>query len=238
MWTAVAVAAALAPALFAWLSGRRLAPLADDAALPERLAAHRKQLVPVAVVAGVLAGFAAPDRAPWLIASTVLALVVAGFPLRRALFRESWGLAAYLTHVGRATLAGAGFWLLLAATPLLVLAAHPYHRPAAVVLVALLLAWELSYSRVFLWLVAARPLDRPDLALRFDGVLARARTRPPRLRLALWQSDAAWLVEPGRRLAWQLDLPQPPVEVVYRSGRLGTVSRDHEGITVRLYALD
>jgi hypothetical protein len=38
-----------------------------------------------------------------------------------------------------------------------------------------------------------------------------------------------------RRLAWRLDLPEPAAEVVYRGGRLGTVSRDREGITVRLY---
>jgi len=45
-------------------------------------------------------------------------------------------------------------------------------------------------------------------------------------------------VEPGRRLAWRLDLPPPPAEVVYRSGRLGTVSRDREGIAVRLYEVN
>jgi hypothetical protein len=57
-------------------------------------------------------------------------------------------------------------------------------------------------------------------------------------RLVRMADDPALLEEPGRRLAWRLDLAQPPVEVVYRSGRLGTVSRDRDGITVRLYEVN
>jgi hypothetical protein len=47
-----------------------------------------------------------------------------------------------------------------------------------------------------------------------------------------------WLVDPDRRLAFALALLEPAAEVAYRRGRLGTLSRDPSGITVRLYEVD
>jgi hypothetical protein len=117
--SAVALAVVLLPGLAAWWTGRRLIPLRDDPALPERLMSRRTRL---AQAAGICwAGqFFLPGGGLWLLAPGLLALLTGSFTSRRALFDETWGLVSYLIWVLRLGVASVGFWVLLAAAPALV----------------------------------------------------------------------------------------------------------------------
>ncbi|HEV8310699.1 MAG TPA: M48 family metalloprotease, partial [Methylomirabilota bacterium] len=181
MRTAAVLLLSVVPGVLAWWWGRRLAALADDAALPERLAAYRSRLGRVTITLLVLATVVAHEHVVWGAPLALATVLAGGFPARKALLREEWGLFAYLSHVVRLALATAGFWMLLAAAPALVHAAGTFRWPVVVLLAALLLAWNAAYPRVFLALVHARPLDRPDLHTCLTAVIERARTAAPRL---------------------------------------------------------
>jgi Zn-dependent protease with chaperone function len=173
---------AFAPALYAWWGGRRLAARLHDPALPERYLGYRLRVVQVAAVA--LAVMLVLLRPHWVWATPVmfLATQAAGFPARRAILAERWGLRAYLRHVLRITAAGLGFWLLLAFTPALIPDLGPMRWPFALVLAIALFAWQARYPEAFLALTRATPLHRPDLAPRLGAIAARSRVALPRLR--------------------------------------------------------
>src|SRR5713101_7160402 len=153
--SAVALAVVLLPGLAAWWTGRRLIPLRDDPALPERLMARRTRL---AQAAGICwAGqFFLPGGALWMLAPGLLALLTGSFASRRALFDESWGLPSYLAWALRLGVASGGFWTLL-------------------------VAWSLWFAAIFRALSGARRLDRSDLQPAFDEILARSRAKAPGL---------------------------------------------------------
>ena len=97
---------ALLPGAVSWWSGRRLARLADDPALPELLAARGRHngamlfiaTVGLACVASLTQiGFAAPVIVGCLIA--LAGLVAASYPLRRVLYRETWSFGSYLPSI-------------------------------------------------------------------------------------------------------------------------------------------
>jgi Zn-dependent protease with chaperone function len=178
----LALLLALAPALYAWWGGRRLARRLHDPALPERYLGHRLRAVQVAAVSlGVMLVLLRPH---WVWATPVmfLATQAAGFRARRAILAERWGLRAYLRHVLRITAAGLGFWLLLAFTPALIPDLGPMRWPTAFVLATALFAWQARYPEAFLSLTRATPLHRPDLAPRLGEIAARSRVALPRLR--------------------------------------------------------
>jgi len=180
-WTALAAALALLPGFLAWWWSRRLVPLADDAALPERLIECSRRLNQVTVVMVVGAILMAPERWPWAVILSLGATLVGWFPARRALFSESWGFFSYLSHTLRVTVALAGFWLLLIFTPMAIHAAGPLRWLGATFFAALLILWNAYFPEILLRLVRAKSLERPDLESRFAALLARAKTTPPRL---------------------------------------------------------
>jgi Zn-dependent protease with chaperone function len=120
-------------------------------------------------------------------------------------YQETWQLAEYLSQVSRLTLAWGGFWILLAASPALILAAGPYRWEAATLLGVALLLWSLKHGEMFIRLSGSSPLARPDLHLRFQGVMEKANV--PRPRLLRFGS-------PRGRLANALALPETRLSAV------------------------
>jgi Zn-dependent protease with chaperone function len=179
---ALALLLAGAPALYAWWGGRRLVRMAADPALPERYLGHRLRVAQTAAVAVALLLVLLRPHWVWAIPLMFLATQAAGFPSRRAILGETWGLGAYLGHVVRVTVAAFGFWLLLAFTPALIPDLGPMRWPMALVVGVVLLAWQSRYTEAFLSLTGATPLQRPDLAPRLGEVAGRSRAEPPRLR--------------------------------------------------------
>jgi Zn-dependent protease with chaperone function len=175
----LALLLAAAPALYAWWGGRRLARLAEDPALPERYLGQRLRVAQTAAVAVAVLLVLLRPHWVWAVPVMFLATQAAGFPSRRAILGESWGLRAYLGHVVRVTVAGFGFWLLLAFTPALIPDLGPARWPMAAVLALTLLAWQERYTDAFLALTRATPLQRPDLAPRLAEVASRARVPAP-----------------------------------------------------------
>ncbi len=181
IWVPLALTCAVAPGFLAWGMGRQLIRLREDPALPERLVGHR---VRVGYAIGASLGLLLivwPNYILWTIPLAVVATLVGGFPARKAVLEEQWGLAGYLAHVLRLWLAGLGFWILLAGAPAIVYTAGVARWPVIVLLGILLIAWNARYSVCYLWVVGASPIERPDLAPRFAAVLERARIVRPRL---------------------------------------------------------
>ena len=120
--------------------------MTDDPALPERYLGHRLRVAQTAAVAVAVLVILLRGQWVWAIPLMYLATQAAGFPSRRAILDESWGLRAYLSHVVRVTLAGFGFWLLLAFTPALIPDLGPVRWPMAAALAIVLVAWQVRYA--------------------------------------------------------------------------------------------
>jgi len=171
---------ALAPGGLAWWRGRPLV-LAPDDTVAERLFAHRRQVGTAAAVAAVLLVLFAGVHVTWALPLLVLVLLRGSYPARKSVLQETWTFGAYASHILRFATAGAGFFVLLAATPALVGALGPASAfPLAVVLVV----WAAGSPLVFLALARATPLDRPDLVPHFERVLGGSRVAAPTLHRA------------------------------------------------------
>src|SRR6266850_2305469 len=175
----VAFAVVLLPGIAAWWTGRRLIPLRDDPALPERLMARRTRLAQAAGVCWAGQLFL-PGGALWMLAPGLLALLTGSFASRRALFDESWGLLPYLSWVLRLGVASGGFWTLLATAPSIVEWSGG-SWPTIAALAAVLFAWSFWFAGIFRALIGARRLDRSDLQPAFEEILARSRAKAPGL---------------------------------------------------------
>ncbi|MHC4235810.1 MAG: M48 family metallopeptidase, partial [Planctomycetota bacterium] len=115
------------------------------------------------------------------LAVLLLALVVAGFPARRAIFEESWSLSAYMAHNLRLWLSTLGLWVLLALQPTLVRWTGEAALAAAIGLLVVTLLYSHYNDRIMSVLLRAAKLDSPDLAACFQEMLSKARCRAPRL---------------------------------------------------------
>jgi Zn-dependent protease with chaperone function len=174
----LALVLAVSPGLLAWLLGRRLIGHGSEETLPERLLALRQRVGQASgVAASVLLLLAGPHNA-WALPVLVLTLLAGSFPARRAVLEESWGLPAYVSHMLRFGLGGAGFFALLAATPALV---YGLGGPTTLILILVLAFWATGSTQIFLFLARATPLDRPDLVPHLDRVVAASGHRGPRL---------------------------------------------------------
>src|SRR5688572_31610470 len=86
------------------------------------LLARRQRLVQVAAVAISLLAVFATEHATWTIPVLILAALIGGFSFRRTLYGETWTLGDYLPYVVAITVGGAGFWIVLAFAPGLIVA--------------------------------------------------------------------------------------------------------------------
>ena len=189
--TLIAAGIAMLPAIHSWWTGRKLIARTADPAFPELLLARSQQRGFVCAAAWALVVVLAGSEWMWAIPLLVIGQVAGGFPFRRALFGERWSIGEYLRFTLGSFAAGAGFWALLAFGPRVAVAVvegWTPDRPVAVALAvavgfaALLVAWDLSFQRVWLTLHRGSPLERADLQPRLEDIVRRAGlTRPPRL---------------------------------------------------------
>jgi Zn-dependent protease with chaperone function len=188
-WLALLFAAG--PGAYLLLRGRTLLARRDDPALPERFFAYRRQVGTAVAFGLALLLTLAWDQAAWAMPLLLLGAAAGGFPVRRALFEESWGLVSYLAHVIRFTAATSGLWIAVALVPGPIAAAGPQWTLAAGATLAVLLAWSLTYNSIFVRLLGARALSRGDLDERLAAVESRARVAPPR-RMEAGPAGGRW----------------------------------------------
>ena len=177
---AFAVLLIAVPPALRWWWGRSLAHAPDDPLLPERLMATGRR---AGVVMGTCAATLAlvwPSLAVWSVPLLVTLFAVAGFPLRKTLYQETWSLGTYLRYLARLTGGVFGFWILLAATPWLVAYAGRLEWIAAAALAALLLLWNYHYGPILRRVLGTRPIADGVLAARFDALVAAAGIARPR----------------------------------------------------------
>lgn len=166
----VVVAIALVPGTLSWFLGRRLIQRISDPALPELLAGHRRR---IGVVFSV--GMAVLSCAAVLSDGRVALLIVAGFlisyagllaaayPLRRALYNETWSFLAYCLFYPRSFVGVFGFWVTLSSLPLLVSFAGENDWLYALPVGTVLVIWNIRYGDVLRWCLRSQPLAEGDL---------------------------------------------------------------------------
>src|SRR4029078_3425131 len=133
---------ALVPAVLRWWWGRSLARYIDDPLLPERLASHRRRGGSAAAVGGALVVVASPSSLLWAIPLVIVGQMAGGYPFRKLLYGETWGLSGYLGFFGRLIAVMFGFWILLGFTPSIAADAGGSDWIAALAMAAVLLAWN------------------------------------------------------------------------------------------------
>ena len=163
---------ALLPAAVAWSTGRRLIRLIDDPALPERLIAGAQRRGVVTGVALTLVLFLAGRHSAWLLLLMLLSVLAAAYPLRRALYAETWSLTGYIGFFVRLNVAVFGFWILVAFGPLLATTAGSLDWLAGILLAAVLFTWEAGFASVARRLMRAAPVDDANLSARFARLAA------------------------------------------------------------------
>ena len=181
----------LLPVAMRWWSARSLIPRLDDPLLPERLAAHRRRnLIGLwfALVAVIVLG--SVRDLLWTMPVVMAGRLVAGYPIRRALYDEHWSFATYVGTMSRLWAATAGFWLSIAAAPLVAGAAGSLDWVVAAVLATLLFCWNSRYAEVFRWLVRVQPVPDGPLLLRFQSIADASRAKRPRFELVDFRGGA------------------------------------------------
>jgi Zn-dependent protease with chaperone function len=171
---------AVVPAVVCWWQGRRLARMVDDAALPERLMAARQRTGAVFGAAIVLLLVASTDHIWWSLPLAVLALIVAAFPLRVALFEETWSLSSYTWFTVRLFVGVWGFWIVLLVMPMAASYAGTADFAIAAVLGTGLVLWNVHYAALLRWILSADRVESPVLMVRFVEMVRRAGIEPPR----------------------------------------------------------
>ena len=178
---------AIAPAAYAWWSGRAIQRSIDDPALPELLLARQKRLVHVTLVAIIASVFMSAPTGFSLV--VLLFAVAANYPVRRTVYGDSWSLWQYVRFTSFSAIAFIGLWLypLIVSGIAVQLARAWIETPSTrqtmlglalgVVAAILYLIWLRHFTPVWLALHQASPLgaDRESLLPRFAAVLERAR---------------------------------------------------------------
>jgi heat shock protein HtpX len=190
--SAVAFLLALAPALVSYWTGRAILARVDDPALPELLLGRQRRMSRIVLGGAIALGVLAGPSLFWSLPLLWVALLVAGYPIRRGLFAERWSLLAFLRYAIFSGLGKSGWQLLAALGPLVVIGVALGTDPEAPrdalrlalwigsYFAAVAIVWQHFYTRVWLDLHRATPLRasaRPELLSRLDAVLDRASLR-------------------------------------------------------------
>ena len=166
----VVVAIALVPGAISWFLGYRLIRRISDPALPELLAGHRRRVGAIFAVSMTLLSCAAVlsngPVAVLIIAGFLISyggLLAAAYPLRRALYDETWSFLAYFLFYPRSIVGVFGFWITLSAFPMLVAFAGESDWLYAVPLGIALAIWNRRYADVLRWSLRSELLPEGDL---------------------------------------------------------------------------
>ena len=172
--------AALVPGAVIWWSARTLRANPGDPMLPERLQAHQRRagILFVAIFAGLAT--MSPRSLYWTATLEYLGACAAAYPLRRALFEETWGFGAYLSFMSRSVVAMFGFWALLSATPALIGVAGSYAVVLAGTLAIVLVLWNAHHPDILRLCLRTQPLADGPLLTRCRDLAARCQLTPPR----------------------------------------------------------
>jgi len=173
----LALILALVPGVYAWVWGRRLIPHAGGPDLPELLLAARRRTNGAVLGTLVALIILTPSHALWGGAVTLVATAIGGFPARRKIFEETWGILPFLGFRLRFLLGFLGPWLLLLLTPLTFWQGDLW--PALALAFPVVALASVFGGWILLMLLGATPLEDKDLLARFDAVLAKARSRRP-----------------------------------------------------------
>ena len=171
---------ALCPAAVVWWRGRVLVRHVDDPAFPERWEAERRRNGSTTVLAVAVLIVASPGSIEWTLPLLAVAYVGASYPLRKALYAETWTLGGYLSFVCRISAVVWGFWLILALLPTMVGLAGVYDQVVAVAATALLLIWNSHSDLVLRRALRTRPVADAALLERFSAVVQRSHIIKPR----------------------------------------------------------
>jgi len=169
-----------APPVLQWWWGRALARQTDDPVLPERLAAHNRRCTRVTAVCATLAALLLSSLAVVTVGSIVVGNMIAGFPLRRILYEETWSLAAFLGFFGRLMLAVFGFWLLLGAIPWVAWRAGRWDWLVGGALAVIPVLWSWRSTAILRRVLRSQPVTNADLLSRFDALVAKSGIPAPR----------------------------------------------------------
>ena len=192
MRPALIIAAILAvlPAAYAWWSGRKILRSLDDPAFADLLQARQRRMAQVAAFVVMVTALAV---GPLVAILALLGLLVAQYPIRRAVFGDEWSLPQYIASSIASSIASVGLlaFALLAPTQVarLVRARMPGTTLRSFVVALLLgvlcaiiiLVWSRWLTRIWLWLNRGSPLEsdvaHAALLPRLDAVLDRAADR-------------------------------------------------------------
>jgi Zn-dependent protease with chaperone function len=173
----LAFAIALVPAALTWWWGRALVRLADDPALAERLLANRRRTGPAAVFTAAMLVVGWPSSAWWTLPLMIVARGAATYPLRKALYGETWSIARYLWFWTRLIFGVYGFWVALPSLPFLAEGAGSFDWIVATAIAAPLAVLTTRQGRVIRVVLGARTLDDPSLLARFAPMVEACKLR-------------------------------------------------------------
>ena len=174
----LALLLAVVPAALRLLRTRSLLRHIDDPALPERLA--RRNLTGFAfAMAASLEIIVWPRYVLGTIPLLIVLFALAGWPLRRALFSETWSFPSYLWFYVRLVFAIYGFWIVLVWSAFLVDLNGTRAWAVAAFLGAVLLLWNEHYGRILRVILRTKPITTPSLVDRFNAIIAKTTVAPP-----------------------------------------------------------
>ncbi len=177
---ALAAAVALVPGIVANWRGRTLVRLIDDPALPERLISSRRRLAPVTTVVFALLIAFWPGDLWWAVPIAIVGRLAAAYPMRRALFGETWNLFAYLSFFVRLIVGVYGFWLLILLAPVILFESGSHVWWVGTVVGTLIVLGNVYAGGFIRRLLRSRPIDHPALAARFAQLVETAGLPMPR----------------------------------------------------------
>lgn len=171
----VAFLVALIPAVVRLPRTRSLLRHTDDPALPERLLGSRTLIAFAFSFAFVVQIIVWTPLTPLTIPLQIVAFALAGWPLRRALFAETWSFPAYLWFYVRLVVAIYGFWLLMLGAPYILNIESLRGWTAAAVLGVVLLVWNDLYGIFLRFVMRMKPVTTPALVDRFNAIVLQPR---------------------------------------------------------------